>query len=187
MITLDDNHIYRVDGVIKPSVSEIIRPLSTEYYETMFGGFDGTAKLKKASERGTAIHEAIESFILFGIYDEEYTHYVEEFKRWMEENDIEVIQVEKSYTNGEYCGTLDLLVKEKGVITLVDIKATYKINMSLLEVQLAGYTELLLSNGIQVDKQKVLHLTKGKHKYKQVIINIWKWQSLKERYFNEKL
>ena len=59
---LDDIHVYLVDGVIVKSVTQILK--------TKFGGkYDGVSKevLQRASERGTAVHSAIENYCKHGV------------------------------------------------------------------------------------------------------------------------
>lgn len=56
-ITLDENHIYRVDGIIKPGVSEVLKAEG-------FINFDGVpaAVLQRAMDFGTAVHTACELY-----------------------------------------------------------------------------------------------------------------------------
>ena len=58
----DSEHIYLVDGVIVPSITQILK--------IKFGGkYQGIDKevLKRASDAGTAVHEAIEFFCKTGL------------------------------------------------------------------------------------------------------------------------
>ena len=53
----DDEHMYLVDGVIVPSITQVLKH--------RFGGkYKGVSKpvLQKASEKGTMVHEAIENY-----------------------------------------------------------------------------------------------------------------------------
>lgn len=186
-ITLDENHIYRVNGVVKPSVSAIMKPLSDEYYGNALGSSDENfikSRLENRRVLGTAIHEGIETFLLFGVYDPSVEPYLAQFKKWLKKEDIEVLHTEMKLTDGWYCGTIDLYCKERKTnkLVLVDVKATAKINKPLIEVQLAAYKSLLDINGFQVDMTKSLHIREKGYTYKSVAINIWKWKELFESY-----
>ena len=186
-IILDKNHIYTVNGVFKPSVSEIMRPLSEDYYSDAFGTTNRKfihSRLEKRRQIGSDVHDGIETYLLFGVYDPSVEEYLTQFKKWIEKEDIEIIRTEQRLTNDIYCGTIDLYVKErkKDKYILVDIKATAKINKPLIEVQLAAYKELLDHNKIKVDETKSLHLRTKGYTYKNVAINIWKWKELLENY-----
>ena len=51
---IEDGHIYLVDGVITPSVTEIMKLK----FGNMYAGVDRQT-LEEAAEKGTAVHEAI--------------------------------------------------------------------------------------------------------------------------------
>lgn len=186
-ITLDENHIYRVDGKVLPSVSEVMKPLSDEYYGTALGSSDSnfiSSRLEKRRLLGSAVHDAIETYILFGIYDPSVEPYMVQFKKWLKEEDIEIVKTEMKLTDNWYCGTIDLYCRERrtGRYVLTDIKVTAKINLPLVEVQLAAYKNLLDVNKYQVDATMSLHLREKGYTYKPVAINIWKWKELLENY-----
>ena len=185
-----DTHVYFVDGVPVPSVSQVIEAEVEVYYDNPHI----TSKLENAKKRGTLVHKVIEyclqgDMLLSNDYNEleiiEKTNEV--FIRWLHEKKIVPLQNEYMLTNGMYAGTIDLLVEEDGVLTLVDVKATSVINKPLVELQLAGYYLLLKENGIEVNACKVLHIktnTKGKYtyKYEEVSINIGKFKELLKNY-----
>ena len=63
---IDETHTYLYDGVILPSITQLLKK--------KFGGkYDGIPKatLEKAAERGTAIHKAIEEYEVRGIETED--------------------------------------------------------------------------------------------------------------------
>ena len=51
------NHTYRLDELIIPSVTTLMKPLSDDVYRTV-----DPEVLEKAARRGTAIHNAVENF-----------------------------------------------------------------------------------------------------------------------------
>ena len=64
-LTFDEaTHLYRLNGVELPSVTTVMKPLSTEVY----GGVDEWV-MERAAGRGTAVHNAIENWSLYGIED----------------------------------------------------------------------------------------------------------------------
>lgn len=60
----EDEHIYLVDGVIVPSVSQVLDYKFGHKYDSV-----SPAVLNRAAERGTKVHEAIEKFCKDGVDD----------------------------------------------------------------------------------------------------------------------
>lgn len=60
----EDEHIYLVDGVIVPSVSQVLDYKFGHKYDSV-----SPAVLNRAAERGTKVHEAIERFCKDGVDD----------------------------------------------------------------------------------------------------------------------
>ena len=62
-LTFDEaTHLYRLNGAELPSVTTVMKPLSTEVY----GGVDEWV-MERAAGRGTAVHNAIENLSLIHI------------------------------------------------------------------------------------------------------------------------
>ncbi len=57
-------HTYRLSGLAIPSVTTLMKPLSNAVYQTV-----DPKILEKAANRGTAIHNAAENYVKFGIED----------------------------------------------------------------------------------------------------------------------
>lgn len=64
-------HIYRLDGIIIPSVSAVMAPLSKVKYDGI-----NSRTLEKAAGKGTAVHNAIENWLKFDIEDVPPEHQV---------------------------------------------------------------------------------------------------------------
>ena len=81
-------HIYRLNGAELPSVTTVMKPLSSEVY----GGVDEWV-MEQAAGRGTAVHNAIENWSLYGIEDiaPEYRGYFDGFLAWVQEMKPEVL------------------------------------------------------------------------------------------------
>ena len=157
-----ENHTYWLNGVYVPGVSEIMRPLS----DSMYRNIDQNM-LDTAAKRGSAIHEAVENYIKYGIDDCEpdFRPYFDAFLAWVKEERVEVIASEIPVYNKilRYAGTADILCNIKGATWLVDVKTTAQINHMLTGVQLVAYNAALASHGVKTDKRAVLQLRKDGH------------------------
>ena len=134
----EKTHTYTVNGLVVPSVSEIMKPLSAAHY----GGID-TDTLNKAANRGTIVHAAVENYLLFGIEDisKELRGYFDGFKKWIDEVKPVPIKTECRiyHKTLNYAGTADLPCYIDDVPTLVDFKTTATVAKVLTRVQLEAY------------------------------------------------
>ena len=75
------HHIYRLNGLVIPSVTTLMKPLSDDFYRTV-----DPEVLDRAAKRGTAIHNAVENYTQFGIEDisPAYAGYFAGFIQWWE-------------------------------------------------------------------------------------------------------
>lgn len=154
---IEEGHIYLKDGIIIPSVSEILRYIFPNKY-------DGIPKcvLDKKAEYGTKVHYAIEciekneEMPVLNIYQEIS---IKQYKKIKEENKIEVLNQEQiiSYKM-EYAGRLDMIALVKNKFCLVDIKTTAKLDEEFLSWQLSLYE---LAYGKKFDKLYCLWLPKN--------------------------
>lgn len=168
---LEEEHIYLCDGMILPSITQIL--------QVRFGNkYDGIPKeiMRRASELGTAVHKAIEDYERFNINDVGCT----ELRNWKFlkkaykfkciRNEVPIIL----FKNDEpvACGRLDLVLEENGQIGLGDIKRTNKLDKEYLGYQLnlyrIGYqqcydTEIKFLRGV--------HLRDDVRKYAPIPIN----------------
>lgn len=159
-------HTYTLGGKVLPSVSKVMEPLSMMYYGPVDRGV-----LDKAAERGTAVHQAIENYIKYGIEDvpSEYKGYFDAFKLWMQEYNPIILGTEcRTYHKTlQYAGTCDLPCIIQGETTCVDFKSSATINEMLTGVQLEAYSKAYKSHGFDFDKKAIVHLKKaGKYTHK---------------------
>lgn len=159
-------HVYTLDGVILPSVTQIMRPLSSAEY----AGVD-SAMLKAAAARGTAIHEAIEFYAEYGAIDcpQDYMPYFAAYLKWHEEVKPVNIASEQAtwHTQLLYAGTIDRTAIVDRKRTLIDVKTTAALNDMLATVQLEAYARALATHGVEVDQKAILHLRRdGTYKFK---------------------
>lgn len=173
----DDEHVYLVDGVIVPSITQILK------YK--FGGkYNGVSKsvLQKASEKGTMVHEAIEKYCKYGYESDlpelrNFLFLQRAYKFDVIWNEVPVIL---SF-DGEpvSAGRLDLVIEkigEDGVLHgergIADIKRTSTLDKEYLAYQLNLYRIAYQQcYGTKIDFLKGIHLREEKRKYVDIPIN----------------
>lgn len=134
----EERHEYSVDGVIVPSVSEIIKPLT---FETAVNSKPWLRDI--AADRGTRVHQAT-MLMDYGEapdIDPDTAGYIKAYQRFL--NDYkpkwEGIETLVYHDGFQYAGTVDRYGYIDGEACLVDIKTgTY--NKYPMSAQLAGYT-----------------------------------------------
>ena len=182
-ITFDEaTHTYYVDGVKVPSVSEIIAPLRD------FSGIDPEV-LRKAQDRGKAVHKACELHDLGTLGDLGPDAAVIEpyLKAWLKfsGSDWEWISIEeiKYHSKLVYCGTADRIGIYRGEhVCGVDIKATAK-SHAATGVQLGAY-ELLWGEpfhkriGVRLKRDGTFEATEYPDETVtfRSLLNVWKWK-----------
>ena len=165
----EEAHIYRLRGEEVPSVTQLLKLLPDNDYANI-----PEAVLYNAARRGTAVHEAIEYYTLYGIeeYSEECEPYMAAFKAFWEGfggtvlgsevriyNDCDTDEERELYGTA-YAGTLDLLAARDDKIVLMDFKCTSKILKKKYALQLEAYARALKKFGIPVDEKIVVQLKK---------------------------
>lgn len=153
------SHTYKLNGVKIPCVSDIMEPLKNAHYSGI-----SEVTLKKAAERGTILHNAIENWIKFGIEDvpQEYEGYFKCFLGFMKEKNPKILgsEVRMYHKLLKYSGTADLIADINGEITLIDYKSTSVISDMNCSVQLEAYAQALASHGIRIARKGILPLRK---------------------------
>lgn len=167
------SHAYTFNGVALPSVTQIMKRLSQEYYTDI-----NPQVIINAGKRGTKVHQAIELYETMGVYDDEVKDYVLQYLRVKNAYKFTPLKQELMLTNGIYCGTVDMIATLNDKLVLIDLKATSKINDILVEVQLAGYKQLLSDNHIDIEDCYVLHITNKSGKLKKITPNEILWKEL---------
>ena len=167
---IDDTHTYLYDGVMLPSVTQLL--------QKKFGGkYDGIPKsvLQRAAERGTALHKAIEDYEYQGI-DTDLVE-LKNYKRIKEENGFSVMGNELPlvlFQDGEpvAAGRCDLFLAKDGVFGLGDIKRTYKLDRQYLTYQLNIYrVAFMQSYGVTIDFLRGIHLREEVAKYVEIPVD----------------
>lgn len=152
-------HIYRLDGIVIPSVSEIMEPLTAKKYSGV-----SQAVLDRAAQRGTEVHAAAETYANYGFEDisDENRPYFDAFLQWWRDSHPEPVGTELKVFHRllRYGGTVDLLAWIDGKLTLCDYKTTYKVSDMTCGVQLEAYAQALASHGVAVEDKRIIKLGK---------------------------
>lgn len=134
---LEEGHIYLVDGIITPSVSEILEFIFPNKYSSI-----PRSILDQKAEFGTHIHKAIEDYengLDYQLTGLELVTF-EQYIKLKERHNIKVVSQEEviSYQD-EFCGRLDMIAWVDNILSLVDIKTTSQLDYESLAWQLGMY------------------------------------------------
>jgi hypothetical protein len=138
------SHVYTVDGEVLPSVTDILRPLSDEFY----GGIP-LATLAAAAERGRRADLACqlidEDDLDDASVEDDIAPRVIAYRKFLAETGAVAFETARSRYHPEhrYAGTLDVVLRfpHRGVLALVDRKCVATI-IATVYPQLAAYDEL---------------------------------------------
>jgi hypothetical protein len=148
----EEKHIYRANGVIVPSVTEILKFLSVDT------SANASPYLRQqAADRGTRIHEATIIYDYAGMDDElidaDIYPYIKAYADFVRDYRIRgYLLTEHALTNGEYAGTLDRLAVIDGKITVIDFKTGTTVDKLKEAAQLYAYAKLLADNEMYRDR-----------------------------------
>lgn len=162
---IEEEHLYLIDGVIVPSVTQILQKVFPNKYEGV------PEKILNAKAcYGTDVHKYIEiinkkkpkrplayvkKYCNPDMYQEEsIRQYLDILKKY----NIEVLESEKVVTYKDlYAGTLDIKAKVNGKLAIIDIKTTSELDTTYVSWQNSYYE--LADN--PVEELYVLWLPKG--------------------------
>lgn len=133
----DDDHIYLIDGQIVPSITSIVNVRCGDKYNSI-----PKYVLRKAAQKGIAVHEAIEHYCKTG--EESDLPELQGFKSLqrlycfkVKENEVPVILWHDDKPIA--AGRLDMVLQMDNKIGGADIKRTQKLDKKYLELQLNLY------------------------------------------------
>lgn len=155
---IDEIHTYLYNGVIIPSVTQILQEkLFKDKYRDVPDFI-----LEKKAKYGSKVHSIIEKIENNEEYEESSVYIQESIKQYEEiksKHKIKVISQEQVVCyKGIYAGKYDMIAKAGNDICLVDIKTTYEVDEEYLSWQLSMYE---LAIGREFDKLYCLWLPKG--------------------------
>ena len=160
----DDTHTYLYDGLILPSVTQILGVKYRNDYANV-----PPAVLSNAAQRGTEVHKAIENFNVFGYDDGREA--VRNFKFLQKQYGFEVLDSELPIVifKDDFpiaCGRLDMTILMDGETGIADIKTVSALNKEKIAYQLNLYRiGLMQSYGVDAKFLKILHLRDGIRKF----------------------
>lgn len=166
----DDEHMYLVNGVIVPSITQLLKK--------RFGGkYDGvnSAVLNKAAEEGTKVHKAIELYCKDG--EESELEELRNFKFLRKKYGFEVLDNEVPiilFDEGEpiAAGRLDMVLKMGDDIGLADVKRTSVLDKEYVGLQLNLYRLAYQQcYDTEITILKAIHLREDKRKFVNIPIN----------------
>lgn len=156
----DETHTYLYDGLMLPSVSQILGAKFRNEYASV-----PPAVLNNAAQRGTAVHKAIENYNNSG-YDDG-SEAVRNFRFLQKQYGFEVLDSELPIVIFKddipiACGRLDMTMFIDGQIGIADIKTVSTLNKEKIAYQLNLYRiGLMQSFGVDAQFLKIIHLRDG--------------------------
>lgn len=166
----DDTHTYLYDGLMLPSVTQILGVKYRNDYASV-----PPAVLNNAAQRGTEVHKAIENFNVSGYDDGREA--VRNFKFLQKQYGFEVLDSELPLVifKDDFpiaCGRLDMTMLIDGQTGIADIKTVSALNKEKIAYQLNLYRiGLMQSYGVDAKFLKILHLRDGIRKFIDSPIN----------------
>lgn len=167
---MDDIHTYLVDGVVVPSITQILHLKFKNKYEGV-----GADVLKRAADKGTEVHEAIERYCRYG--EESELPEISNFKFLKKQYGFEVTQNEVPvilFFEDEpvAAGRLDMVLTMNGEIGGADIKRTSSLDKLYIAYQLNLYRiAYRQSYGIEWNFLRALHLREDVRRFVKIPIN----------------
>ncbi len=166
----EDEHLYLVDGVITPSITQILKKKFGNKYN-----FVNQKVLSEAAKKGIEVHKAIEEYEKEGKeapYKELASYKLLKRLKGFQtlENELTVVLEVKDKVVG--VGTLDLLVEIDGKLGIGDIKRTSTLDKEYVAYQLNLYRLAYQATyNKNIDFLFALHLREDKRKYHEIPIN----------------
>lgn len=135
---IEEEHLYLLDGVIIPSVSEILHFIFKDKYANV-----PKSVLNAKASYGTTIHEAIEKYENNqGLPNLDYIQKAsfEQYLSLKQNYDIHVLEQEKMiHYKDKYAGRFDMIARIGKDTCLCDIKTTSELDKKYLSWQLSLY------------------------------------------------
>ena len=180
-LTIDDQHVYRLDGNVVPGVNEILQDcglVNTQYIKPVY------------AERGKALHKACHLLDLgeldWSSVPEEYLPFIENYIAWKQQTGAKILESEVMLYHSilGFAGTLDKIVDIDGEIGVVDLK--FGQHMKHYPLQLTAYGYLLMDYKGLEEKPPIacIHLKDGikvrEHEYSTVFdacLKLWRFKN----------
>ena len=154
---IDESHTYIYDGIILPSITQILK--------TKFGNkYDGvdTKVLQRASEKGTEVHQAIEDYEKRSIDNpactelRNYKFLKKQFGFNCIDNEVPIVLFYEGKPVS--AGRVDLILEDEGKVGIADIKRT-----SVFDKEYVAYQTNLYRIGYQQSYNQEVSFLRGIH------------------------
>jgi hypothetical protein len=167
---IDETHTYIYDGVILPSITQILK----SKFGNKYSGVDEKV-LQKAAQKGTAVHQAIEDYEKRNIENDEcqelrnYKFLKKQFGFKCLDNEVPIVL----FFNDEpvAAGRVDLILEDNGEVGIADIKRTSVFDKEYVAFQTnlyrIGYQQ---SYGTKITFLRGIHLREKIRKYVELPI-----------------
>lgn len=164
---IEEEHIYLYDGVIIPSVSEILHFIFPDKYKNV-----DLKILNKKAEYGSKVHETIECLEqnkTLPEIDNIQEFSINQYKRLKDKYNIKV-QVQEQMINykNDYAGRFDMIATINDELCLCDIKTTSELDKEYLSWQLSFY-ELAFMNMYGTKFEKLYAIWLPKKRYGELV------------------
>lgn len=170
---IDESHTYLVDGIIVPSVTQLLHRKFNKKYDGI-----SAEVLNKAAARGTRIHKDIEEYCRLGKEPEysetkDFIFVTKKNGLTVKENEIPIILDLGGET---FAGRLDLILEAEGELAVADIKTTATLDKEYLAYQLNLYRlGAIQSYGYDIKRLYGIHLKNGTRKAVPIPIKEAAW------------
>lgn len=167
----EDEHLYLVDGVVVPSITQLLKVRFGNKYEHIHRD-----TLQRASEAGTQVHDAIQRLCEDGEVSD--LPEVRNFMFLQKQYGFEVIENETPvilFMEDEpiAAGRLDMVIRMDGKIGGADIKRTSQLDKYYLAYQLNLYRiAYQQSYGVEWEFLRGIHLRDNVRKFVSIPINV---------------
>lgn len=164
---IEETHQYLNDGIIIPSVSKILRPITNQIYTDDIPSYI----LERAAAKGTAVHYAIECYEENREFEikENYNDYFLQYLKAKKEIGFRVLENEIMVDFEYYAGRIDQVIEIDGKKCLLDLKTTSKLHDKLVLLQLTLYKIAYeYTHKEKIHDIYVLNLQKDKYIFKKL-------------------
>ncbi len=182
---IDESHTYIFDGVVLPSITQMLK----FKFGNKYNGVDEKV-LKRAAEKGTAVHQAIEDYEKRSIDDtncielRNYKFLKKQFDFKCLDNEVPIVLFYKDKPIA--AGRVDLIIEDKGKVGIADIKRTSVFDKEYVAYQTnlyrLGYQQ---SYGVEVSFLRGIHLRDKIRKYIELPIKEEMMLEFIEKYLME--
>ena len=182
----ESTHTYIADGIIVPSITQVLKVRFGSKYD-----FVSEETLKRASEKGTEIHAAIEDYCRTGRKSEhqelrDFIFLKKTYGFEVIDNEVPVVIFDRD-GRPVTAGRLDMVIEKDGKRGPADIKTTATLDREYVGYQLNMYRiGYMQSYGEDIDELYGIHLKNGKRKLVPLPISEGLTWAMIERYRKEK-